>query len=112
MPSVLIRPANTFEELSSLDALLSKAIGKRKLPESKFLDTEWIDKQPTEIVNLICKLENYLCFTMINDTGQHSQDYYRARSAGYKLTTGEKDSHGPLSTVYTSLNDKWKFCFG
>lgn len=112
MPSVITRPSHSFEELNSLDTLLTKAIGKRRLPESKFLGTEWIDKQPPEIVQLICKLDNYLCFTMINDQGQHSQDYYRARSAGYKLATGEKDSHGPLSTVYTSLDEKWKFCFG
>lgn len=112
MPNVLARPVHTFEELNTLDALLTKAIGRRKLPESGFLNTDWIDKQPTEIVQLICKLDNYLCFTMINDLGQHSQDYYRARSAGYKLATGESDSHGPLSTVYTSINENWKFCFG
>ena len=69
------------------------------------------DEASPEFTELMGKLSSALNGYLI-DGGQHSEVYYELIKAGYRLRTGESDSFGPLSAVFTSPNGEWQVCYG
>jgi hypothetical protein len=61
---------------------------------------------------LLFRLDGYLCEEFINSNGGYSDKYYEAIKAGFKLSTLERDSFGPLVSGLTEPDNKWLFAFG
>lgn len=61
---------------------------------------------------LMSKLSDALNDNLITPKGQHSNLYYELKNAGHRLRTGEADSFGPLSAVFTCPNADWQVCYG
>lgn len=67
---------------------------------------------PEDYKQLCVELLSALEGNLIGPDGQHSDVFYEMRRMGYKLRTGESDSWGPLSSVFTHDSYKWRVCYG
>lgn len=67
---------------------------------------------PEDFKNLLNDLSDQLHGLLIDSNGQHSDLFFCLRNFDYHSRTGERDSFGPLSSVFSPPNRPWYVCYG
>lgn len=101
-----------FEKLDELTKKLKEYPNLKSYQnEEGFFDSEMFP-QPEDLTKLIEELSSHMSGIFIDDEGQHSDAYFRAKKAGYRLRVTERDSFGPLGVLYTEKDNSFMVGYG
>lgn len=70
------------------------------------------EELPQDLRSKLDALEEHLSGLFIDNRGQHSNTYFQAKKAGYKLVVVERDSFGPLGVRYIEKDHKFSVVYG
>lgn len=111
-----------FQKLFDLiDRINAHEVLESVLEEDEDTDTRWLPMDniangfvdvPEDFKVLMEELAGELGDLMITSDGQHSKAFYAVRQYGFKTRTGERDSFGPLTSVFVDRLSKWQVCYG
>jgi hypothetical protein len=100
----------TFEKLDELTKVITEYPNlKNYQTHDGFFD---YDLLPEDLRNKIDELSGHMAGIFIDGQGQHSDLYFKAKKAGYRLRVTERDSFGPLGVLYTAKDDSFMVGYG
>ena len=102
---------NEVKQSPNINKYLEEYEGEKYLPMDNILNGH-VENVDEEFIKLMDKLSLVLNGNLITNQGQHSSVFYELKRAGYNFRTGEKDSFGPLTSVYYDRDQDWTVCYG
>jgi hypothetical protein len=102
----------TFEKLDELIKAIAEYPDLKKYQNADgFFDSE-VCPIPEVLDKRIEELSAHMAGIFIDSRGQHSDLYYKAKKAGYRLRVTEQDSFGPLGVLYTAKDESFMVGYG
>ena len=102
----------SFEKLDELIKAITEYPDLKKYQnEDGFFDSD-VCPLPEDLDKLIEELSYRMAGIFIDSQGQHSDLYYKAKKAGYRLRVTERDSFGPLGVLFTAEDDAFRVGYG